>query len=67
MFASYPGWARILGLSAPRHRKVLWGAGAAFKGAATIPAGRPDRALHRITLRQCPVDIGRIALDPEKP
>ncbi|OXJ14646.1 hypothetical protein CFB39_26345 [Burkholderia sp. AU6039] len=43
------------------------GRGPPSRGAATIPAGRPDRALHRITLRQCPVDIGRVALDPEKP
>ncbi|OUE37401.1 hypothetical protein BZY94_36780 [Burkholderia territorii] len=41
--------------------------GGRLHGAATIPAGRPDLALHRIALRQCPVDIGRIALDPEKP
>ncbi|RQT18795.1 hypothetical protein DF051_09310 [Burkholderia contaminans] len=68
MFASYPGWARILGLSAPRHRKVLWGRGPPSRGRQrSWQGGGSCLALHRITLRQCPVDSGRIALDPEKP
>ncbi|OXI39550.1 hypothetical protein CFB84_27025 [Burkholderia aenigmatica] len=47
--------------------RFIGGAGSRLHGAATIPAGKPDRAWHRIALRQCPVDTGRIALDPEKP
>ncbi|WP_193727102.1 hypothetical protein [Burkholderia sp. BE17] len=56
MFASYPGEARILGLSAPLRREVQQ----VFRrhAAATIPAGKPDRALHRIALRHLPVDTG---------
>ncbi|TES70779.1 hypothetical protein E2P84_29645 [Burkholderia cepacia] len=55
--------------SACRRRDAVrfCGGGGHLHGAAAIPARRPDLALHRIALRQCPVDIGRIALDPEKP
>ncbi|RQT03528.1 hypothetical protein DF035_12300 [Burkholderia contaminans] len=55
--------------SACRRRDTVrfCGGGGRLQGGGHECGREPDRALHRITLRQCPVDTGRISLDPEKP